>query len=106
MSDLLITELAKCTSQKSVVQTCNSSNCSALDLHLDHTDHTATQLGQIVDTIILLIFVQRYRHLSYSLYCHSYFGDELFSGCGYFLTTILYPKSCTRNYYIDKNPEW
>jgi hypothetical protein len=62
MSDLLITELAKCTTQKSGVQTCNPSNQSASDLHLGHTDHTATQPGQIVDTMILLIFVQRYRH--------------------------------------------
>jgi hypothetical protein len=83
MSDLLITELAKCTTQKSGVQTCNPSNHSASYLHLGHTDHTATQPGQIVDTMILLIFVQRYRNLSYSLYCHSYFADELFSGCGY-----------------------
>ena len=41
------------------VQICNPSNQSASDLHLDHM---ATQTDRFVDTIILLIFVQRYRH--------------------------------------------
>lgn len=104
MSDMLIAELTNCATQKSRVQTCNPSNEAASDLHLDHMDHTATHLGQIVGTIILHIFIQRYRRLSYSLFCHSYFGDELFSACGFCLITVLYPKSCARNCY--KNPEW
>lgn len=71
MSDLLIAELANCATHthKSGVQTCNPSNQLASELHLDHT---ATQLDQIVDTMILLIFIQRYRHLSYCVLSQSF----------------------------------
>lgn len=71
MSDLLNAELANCATHrnKSRVQTCNSSNQSASELHLDRT---ATQFDQAVDTMILLIFVQRYRHLSYRVLSQSF----------------------------------
>jgi len=104
MSVLLIAELANCAQREretqemkvcalSGVKTHNLSSQLASDLHLDHMDHTATQIDQFFDILILLIVGERYRHLSDSLCCHSYSRVELYSGHSFSLNhcTAPYP---------------